>query len=75
MGMKRKRSTSEKHNIKESLRELVLSCGLTLLNNYVLRGVSTPSTLMSSGMGVTNPKLAKSVRKPKKIKHCTIPEW
>ena len=30
---------------------------------------------MPSGMGVTNPKFAKSVRKPKKVKHCTIPEW
>ena len=30
---------------------------------------------MPSGMGVTNPKFAKSVRKPKKTKHCTIPEW
>ena len=29
-------------------------------------GVSTPSTLMPSGMGVTNPKFVKSVRKPKK---------
>ena len=26
-------------------------------------------------MGATNPKFAKSVRKPKKVKHCTIPEW
>ena len=38
-------------------------------------GVSTPSTLMPTSMGVTNLKFAKSVRKPKKIKHCTIPEW
>ena len=30
---------------------------------------------MPTGMGVTNPKFAKSVRKPKKIKHCTIPKW
>ena len=27
---------------------------------------------MPSGMGVTNPKFAKSVRKPKKTKQCTI---
>ena len=33
-----------------------------------------PSTLMPSGMVVTNPKFTKSVRKPKKTKHCTIPE-
>ena len=26
-------------------------------------------------MGVPNPKFAKSVRKPKTIEHCTIPEW
>ena len=32
------------------------------------RGVSTPSTLIPSGMGATNPKFAKSVRKPKKTK-------
>ena len=30
---------------------------------------------MPTGIGVTNPKFAKSVRKPKKVKHCTIPEW
>ena len=30
---------------------------------------------MPFGMGATNPKFAKSVRKPKKVKHCTIPEW
>ena len=29
---------------------------------------------MPSGMGATNPKFAKSVRKPKKTKQCTIPE-
>ena len=29
---------------------------------------------MPTGMGATNPKFAKSVRKPKKIEHCTIPE-
>ena len=28
---------------------------------------------MPFGMGATNPKFAKSVRKPKKAKHCTIP--
>ena len=30
---------------------------------------------MPFGMGATNPKFAKSVRNPKKVKHCTIPEW
>ena len=30
---------------------------------------------MPTGMGATNPKFAKSVRKPKKTEHCTIPEW
>ena len=30
---------------------------------------------MPFGMGATNPKFAKSVRKPKKVKHCTIPKW
>ena len=30
---------------------------------------------MPTGMGATNPKFAKSVRKPKKIEHGTIPEW
>ena len=30
---------------------------------------------MPTGMGATNPKFAKSVRKPKKTDHCTIPEW
>ena len=30
---------------------------------------------MSTGMGATNPKFAKSVRKPKKTEHCTILEW
>ena len=30
---------------------------------------------MPTGMGATNPKFAKSVRKPKKKEHCTIPEW
>ena len=73
--MKRERSKAGRYNRKESLKEEVLSCGLTLLNNYVLRGVSTPSTLMPTGMGATNPKSAKSVRKPKKTEHCTIPEW
>ena len=29
---------------------------------------------MSTGMRATNPKFAKSVRKPKKTEHCTIPE-
>ena len=29
---------------------------------------------MPTGIGATNPKFAKSVRKPKKIEHCTIPE-
>ena len=29
---------------------------------------------MPTGMEATNPKLAKSVRKPKNIEHCTIPE-
>ena len=28
---------------------------------------------MPFGMGATNPKFAKNVRKPKKAKHCTIP--
>ena len=37
-------------------------------------GVSTPSTLMSTGMGAANPKFSKSGRKPKKTKHCTIPK-
>ena len=64
--MKREGSKAGRYNRKESLKEEVLSCGLTLLNNYVLRGVSTPSTLMHTGMGPTNPKFAKSVRKPKK---------
>ena len=36
--------------------------------------VLTPSTLMPTGMGVANPKFSKSDRKPKKIKHCTIPK-
>ena len=30
---------------------------------------------MPTGMGATNPKFAKSVRKPKKTEHCTISEW
>ena len=30
---------------------------------------------MPTGMGATNPKFAKSVRKPKRTEHCTIPEW
>ena len=30
---------------------------------------------MPTGMGATNPKFAKSVRKPKNTEHCTIPEW
>ena len=29
---------------------------------------------MSTGMGVANPKFAKSDRNPKKTKHCTIPK-
>ena len=29
---------------------------------------------MSTGMGVTNPKLAKGGIKLKKVKHCTIPK-
>ena len=29
---------------------------------------------MPTGMGVTNPKFAKSVRKPKKTEHYTFPE-
>ena len=29
---------------------------------------------MPTGMGATNPKFAKSVRKPKKIEHYTFPE-
>ena len=29
---------------------------------------------MPTGMGATNPKFAKSVRKPKKTKHYTFPE-
>ena len=36
-------------------------------------GVLTPSTLMLTGMGVASPKFSKSNRKPKKTKHCTIP--
>ena len=28
---------------------------------------------MPTGMGVASPKLTKSNRKPKKVKHCTIP--
>ena len=35
---------------------------------------STPSTLMPTGMGATNPKFSKGGRKPKKTKHCTIPQ-
>ena len=64
--MKKEKSKAEGYKRKESLKEEVLSCGLTHLNNYVLRGVSTPSTLMPTGMGATYPKFAKSVRKPKK---------
>ena len=30
---------------------------------------------MPTRMEATNPKFAKSVRKPKKTEHCTIPEW
>ena len=30
---------------------------------------------MPTGMGATNPKFAKSVRKPKKTEHYTFPEW
>ena len=37
-------------------------------------GVSTPSTLIPTGMGATNPKFAKSGRKPKKTEHYTFPE-
>ena len=73
--MKKERSKEGGYNKKESLKEEVLSCGLTLLNNYVLRGVSTPSTLMPIGMGATNPKFAKSVIMPKKTEHYTLPEW
>ena len=73
--VKRERSKAEGYNRKASLKEEVLSCGLTLLNNYVLRSVSTPSTLMPTGMGVTNPKFSKSARKPKKTEYCTIPKW
>ena len=36
--------------------------------------VSTPSTLMPTGMGFANPKFSKSNRKPEKTKHCTIPK-
>ena len=39
-----------------------------------MRGVSTPSTLMPTGMRVTNPKLSKGGRKLKMTKHCTISE-
>ena len=74
-GVKREDLKQEDTTEKKSLKEEVLSCGLILLNNKVLMGVSTPSTLMPTGMGATNPKFAKSVRKPKNTKHCTIPEW
>ena len=74
MEVKKEKSKAGGYNRKESLKEEVLSCGLTLLNNYVLRGVSTPSTLIPTGMGATNPKFAKSVRKPKKIEQYTFPE-
>ena len=37
-------------------------------------GVSIPSTLMSSGMGVANPKFSKSGRKHNKTRHCTNPK-
>ena len=37
------------------------------------RGVLTPSTLIPTGMGVASPKFSKSDRKPKKTRHCTIP--
>ena len=67
--MKKEKPKSGGYKRKESLKEEVLSCGLTLLNNYVLRGVSTPSTLMPTGMRATNTKFAKSVRKPKKTEH------
>ena len=36
-------------------------------------GVLTPNTLIPTGMGVASPMFSKSNRKPKKIKHCTIP--
>ena len=29
---------------------------------------------MPTGMGATDPKFAKSIRKPKKTEHCTFPE-
>ena len=73
--MKKERSKAGRYNRKESLKEEFLSCGLTLLNYQVLRGVSIPSTLMPTGMGATNPKFVKSVRKPKKIEQYTFPEW
>ena len=34
-----------------------------------LGGVSTPKTLLPTGMGVTNPKLTKGGRNLKKAKH------
>ena len=36
-------------------------------------GVLTPSTLMPTSMGVASPKFFKSNRKPKRTKHCIIP--
>ena len=36
--------------------------------------VSTPSTLMPTGMRVVNPKFYKRDRKHKRTKHCTIPK-
>ena len=67
--MKEEKQIKEKKLKKES----VLSCGLSLLNNRVSRGVSTPTTLMPTGIGVTSLKFSKSDRKPNKTKHCSIP--
>ena len=72
--MKKEISKAGGYKREESLKEEVLSCGLTLLNNSVLRGVSTASTLMPTGMGATDPKFVKSVRKPKKTEHYTFLE-
>ena len=67
-----KRIQRRSQNCKLS-KGIKLSCGLPLLNNYVFRGVSAPSTLMPTGMGSANPKFSKSGRKPKKTRHCTNP--
>ena len=72
--MKKEISKAGGYNRKESSKEEVLSSGLILLNNSVLKGVSTPSTLMPTGMGATNPKFAMSVRKLKKTEHYNFPE-